>query len=167
MIEQIHIAINRPDGGVSVMALLVVGRGNVLPEGAEWIDTNGWWFRTPTAHIIQTEVMKVQPDAISWRVVEPAELPQERTFRNAWTEREGKFEHDMEKAKNIHRERLRAQRALRLEELDGQWMRATGQGRPQEANAIEAQRQALRDLLADPRIEAAKTIEELKLITVV
>ena len=40
-------------------------------------------------------------------------------------------------------------------------MRATGQGKKQEADRIEAKRQALRDL---PDVEGVKTIEELKAI---
>jgi hypothetical protein len=51
-------------------------------------------------------------------------------------------------------------------ELDGQWTRATGQGKKAEQDAVEAERQKWRDAPADPRIDVAQTVEELKQIRV-
>lgn len=158
------IAMRRNDGGVSFMALLTVGRGNVLPLGAQWLE-DGWWVRPPTEQVIESEIAKAtEPGTIlGWRVLEDGEVPTDRTYRNAWVDT-GKIEHDMVKAREIHRQHIRAHRASALKELDGQWMRAQGQGKKAEADAIEAERQKWRDAPADPRIEAATTVEELKAI---
>jgi hypothetical protein len=55
---------------------------------------------------------------------------------------------------------------MKMVELDGQWTRATGQGKQAEADAVEAERQKWRDAPADPRIEAAQSVEELKQVAV-
>jgi nitroimidazol reductase NimA-like FMN-containing flavoprotein (pyridoxamine 5'-phosphate oxidase superfamily) len=64
----------------------------------------------------------------------------------------------------VVRRNLRHERGARFLELDAQWMRATGQGRQAEVAAIEKKRQALRDAPADPRIDAARNLEQLKAI---
>jgi len=69
---------------------------------------------------------------------------------------------NMEKARNIHREKMRAARAPLLAALDVAFQRALEQN----ANTatIVAQKQALRDVTSDPAIEAAQTVEELKAV---
>ena len=69
---------------------------------------------------------------------------------------------NMNKAKDIWRDKVRAERNEELAKLDVLYMRSL------EANDVEAQqiiaskKQALRDAPADPRIENASTVEELK-----
>lgn len=82
------------------------------------------------------------------------EVPSDRTFRNAWCWT-GKVDHDMEKCRAIHRDRLRVARAPKLAALDVAQLR--GQD-------VEAEKTALREVTADPAIEAAKTPEELKAV---
>lgn len=166
--EAVHIAIRRADGGVSVMALLTVGRGNVLPKGARWLE-DGWWSRPATETVIADEVAKVCATegfkSMGWRVLKPGEVPQDRTYRDAWQDSgKGAFTHDMPKAREIHRGHLRKARAEALKDIDAQWMRATGQGDKVAAKRIEAERQRWRDAPADPRIEAAQTLDELRAI---
>jgi hypothetical protein len=69
---------------------------------------------------------------------------------------------NMEKARNIHREKMRAARTPLLAALDVAFQRALEQN----ANTatIVAQKQALRDVTSDPAIEAAQTVEELKAV---
>jgi hypothetical protein len=69
---------------------------------------------------------------------------------------------NMEKARNIHRENMRAARTPLLAALDVAFQRALEQN----ANTatIVAQKQALRDVTSDPAIEAAQTVEELKAV---
>jgi hypothetical protein len=160
--ESIVVAVRRSDGGVSMMALLTVGRGNILPSGATWLE-DGWWARPPTDAVINDEVAKAVPDALGWRLVKPGEVPEDRTYRNAWVDN-GKIEHDMPKAREVHRGLIRKQRSPALQALDAEWMRATGQGKSKDAAEIEAKRQKWRDAPADPRIDAAKTVEQLKAI---
>lgn len=90
-------------------------------------------------------------------------VPQDRTFRAAWQFNGPAVEVDMAKARDIHRDNLRAERKPRLEELDIQVMRRMEEG--VSAATLIAQKQALRDVTADPRIDAAATPEELKALT--
>jgi len=69
---------------------------------------------------------------------------------------------DMTKAREIKRDQLRAERKPLLEQLDVEFMRAQEQGDQTKADEIAAQKQALRDVTADPAIDAATTPDELK-----
>lgn len=90
------------------------------------------------------------------------ELPADREFRGAWIFQDGAVVHDLERARAIHRDRLRAQRQPLLEALDVAFFRA------QEANdtaalaAIRTQKQALRDAPAAAAVAKAQTLDELK-----
>ena len=164
--KDILIAISREDGGVSIMSFTVIGRGNVLPSGAIWLK-DGWWSRDSSKEIVDSEVAKAtahpsEPKAISWRFIELSEVPQDRTYRNAWKDDGQRIAHDMTKAREIHRDHIRKARKAALAELDGRWMRATGQGDNKRADLTEAERQKWRDAPEDARIEAAQTTEELK-----
>lgn len=67
---------------------------------------------------------------------------------------------DMTKARNIHRDRMRAARAPKLAALDVAFQRALETGG--DTVSIVAQKQALRDVTANPEIEAAQTPDDLK-----
>lgn len=69
---------------------------------------------------------------------------------------------DMNKARAIHRDRMRAARTPKLAALDVAFQRALETG--SDTSIIVAQKQALRDVTSDPAIEAAQTPEELKAI---
>lgn len=71
---------------------------------------------------------------------------------------------NMDKARDIHRDRLRAMRQPVLEALDVEYQRADEQADANLKADIAARKQALRDVTADPAIEAAKTPEELSAI---
>jgi len=90
-------------------------------------------------------------------------VPNDRTFRNAWQFKGDAVEIDMPKARDIHRDVLRAERASKLDKLDVDWFRAVETGG--DTAAIAAEKQRLRDVTADSRIAAAKTPEELKALT--
>jgi hypothetical protein len=90
-------------------------------------------------------------------------VPADRTFRGAWQFYGNAVEIDMPKARDIHRDTLRAERAPKLDKLDVDWFRAVETGGDTEA--IAAQKQALRDVTADARIEAAITPDALKALT--
>lgn len=67
---------------------------------------------------------------------------------------------NMEKARNIHRDAMRAARAPLFAKLDVDYMVATERG--QDTSSIAAQKQALRDVTKDPAIDAAQTLDDLK-----
>jgi hypothetical protein len=67
---------------------------------------------------------------------------------------------NLDKAKEIHKDYLRAARQPLLEKLDVDFVRALEQG--QDTATIADQKQQLRDVTKDPAITAAETVEELK-----
>ncbi len=88
-------------------------------------------------------------------------LPADRTFRNAL---KNDLTHDMGKAREIWRDKIRQARARILQALDIEYQRADEVGDTDRKRAIVATKQALRDATDDPRIEAAQTPEELKAV---
>lgn len=66
---------------------------------------------------------------------------------------------DMDKAREIHRDRIRAARAPLLAAADVDFQRALETGA--DTSAIVARKSALRDAPADPAIDAATTPEQL------
>lgn len=92
-------------------------------------------------------------------------VPADRVFRGAWQLSGDAVEIDMAKARDIHRDRLRAERAPRLSDLDAAWFRAAEAGDTDAQTAIAEVKQALRDVTADPRIQVAATPDELKALT--
>lgn len=71
---------------------------------------------------------------------------------------------DLNKAKEIWRDKLRAQRQPFFAELDIAYLRAIETQDAEVKQDIEARKQKLRDAPDDPRINAATTPEELKQI---
>lgn len=172
------ILIEFANGPAAIMFYTAQGRSDTLPEGAAWIGRGPWWYREPSRPNIQRRIdatYQARNDAgglvhpeqpIGWRMLaDVGAIPVERAYRNAWRYNAGRIEHDMAKARELHRDAIRETRARKLAELDGLWMRATGQGKKAEADAVELERQKWRDAPADPRIDAAQTVEDLKAIT--
>lgn len=100
----------------------------------------------------------------SWRFIEPHELPQERTYRDAWKDTGRSIEHDMSRAREIHRTHLRAARSPLFEKLDAAYQKADEAGNTKTKKEIAARRQALRDVTEHPAIEAAATVDDLKMV---
>ena len=87
-------------------------------------------------------------------------VPTDRTFRGAWAFNEAVIEVDMAKAKDIHKDNLRAERKPRLEALDVSYMKALEAGSG--AADIAAKKKTLRDITADAKIADASTPDALK-----
>ena len=68
---------------------------------------------------------------------------------------------DIAKAKDITKDRLRAERKPKLEALDVEQMKVLGD--PDAINAIDALKQQLRD--APASVDSMTTVEELKAVT--
>jgi len=92
------------------------------------------------------------------------ELPAERTFRDGWEANAdtGVISVNMEKAKDIWRDKIRLARDPELAKLDAAFMKALETGA--DTTAIVAQKQALRDAPSHPDIDAATTPAELKAV---
>lgn len=69
----------------------------------------------------------------------------------------------MEKAKEIHRNKIRFARKPKLEELDVQFQKELEKGSNGNIDSIVELKQQLRDAPADSQIEFAETVEELKM----
>ena len=88
--------------------------------------------------------------------------PTDRTFRGAWQFAGDAVEVDMDKARDIWRDKIRQARVGKLEALDAVFMKALETGA--DTTAIVAEKTALRNAPADPAIDAATTVEELKAV---
>jgi hypothetical protein len=71
---------------------------------------------------------------------------------------------DMNKAREIWRNKIREHRKPVLEQLDVAYLRAIETQNTELQSIISSQKQALRDAPADNRIQQAETIEVLRLI---
>lgn len=96
--------------------------------------------------VMQYIINKDVPKGQAYRVTDKANLPQDRTFRNAWTD-QGLTETvdvDVKKAQEIHKDKLRELRTPKLAALDVEYMQALEKGTS--TTEIVAKKQALRDV---------------------
>lgn len=126
----------RPDGGLSVV------------------------HPAPGVTVEELMARSVPSDATNVQVVDDAEIPTDRTFRNAWKQSGAKVEHDMAKAKEIAHAKRRRDRAVEFAPLD---IEATI---PDKAAQAEVLRQAIRDsdAVRQSAIDACNTIADLKVL---
>ena len=116
---------------------------------------------TPTGEISIEEVLAKDCPAGAI-IVDSSELPEEHNdFFNAWELVDGKVVVNLEKAKVITKDRLRAERTPLMLVQDVAYTRATETGA--DTTAIIAEKNRLRDItkLAD----IAESLEELKALT--
>lgn len=71
---------------------------------------------------------------------------------------------NMDKAKDIWRDKIRADRKPMLKKLDLEFMRAVEAGDTAKQQEIASEKQRLRNTTAHPDIESAKTVDELKAV---
>lgn len=99
-----------------------------------------------------------------WKVIITAvTVPEDRTFRNAWDYDGTDIVCDLNKARDIQRDRLRILRAPKMKELDVQFMQAVEKNDTAAQALIATQKQKLRDITINPAIDNAASVEELKL----
>jgi len=138
----------RPDGGVSVVTLAEKNRRPAESDDAFF------------ARVIP----KTGLEGLPYVDVDPATLPSRR-FRDAWTLTAGKVSHDLPKARALRLAELRAGRDILLAESDGPKLRALERGAAKEIAALDAYRQALRDLPAQAEAELAAIVRVEDLAT--
>lgn len=136
--------IQRADGGLSIIT---------VPDGQELNAEVDKWAET------------ADPAWLPFTVTQCDQVPTDRAWRDAWALQGGKVEVSIDKAKDVHKARLRAERAPKLAALDVQYMRALEAKDASAAAVIVAEKQALRDITADPRIASATTVEQLTAVT--
>lgn len=152
------ISITFADDSVGVMSFVTVQ-----------FDKNGRpaWVREPTRAAVDEEIARSEfglgkKPIKGWRIISAPDVPADRSYRGAWKDDGKAIDHDMAKAREIHRDRLRRERGQVMPDLDAEYMKALESSDAARMAAIAARKQALRDAPADPRIEAAQTVEELK-----
>ena len=145
-----RIIYTRPDGGLSVVTPVI----NTYPVREDITEDQ----------TLERAMVKLPADALNVRVVEAADIPADRSYRNAWKDTgSGMVTHDMAKAREIHKNKLRELRGQKLAALDIDYLRADEVGNATLKAQIAQQKQTLRDVTIDPAITAAQTVEELKL----
>jgi hypothetical protein len=87
-------------------------------------------------------------------------LPADRILRGAWQLNGNAVVEDMVESLELQKNYLRAERAPEMEKLDVEFMRGLEQG--VDVSAIAANKQALRDITKDARLDAATTPDALK-----
>lgn len=153
------VALSFADGSVGIMQFALAPRlpAGALPPGYD----PGTGLREATDEAIAHEIARSGLQPTGWRRISPEDLPATRAYRGAWTDTGVRIEHDMVKARDIHREKLRRARAPLLAALDVEYQLADEQNDTKGKRAVAARKQALRDAPADPRIAQAETIEQL------
>jgi hypothetical protein len=152
--EIIFIAITCKDGSLAVMQFVT----RQQPYG----DDPGW-IREANTDEISAEITAAGIEADTWRVIDFEDLPTDRSFRNAWHDPDGKgpIQIDMERARDLHRDRLRQERVSLLADLDVAYMRADEADDAAAKRQITMRKQQLRDITVHPAIRQAGSPGEL------
>jgi len=127
-------------------------------------------IKTPTISIMESEmtsaeeiVKKIDP-TLTPIILKETDLP-DRWFRDAWDIVDKKLIVNIDKAKDIHKERIRIARTIAFPALDVEYQRSTETtNNSKKTKEIIAKKQQLRDAPLDPRIDQVTTTEELKAI---
>lgn len=173
--SEVYICVSLSDGAVAHVAFQTTMRAPKHP-GGPWTGPNaeGFFERTADDVNVEYEVARAarhwQQDkktTVSWRRLSASEhtlFEQDRDYRNALEDVVGVLGHNMVKARELHRAVLRHYNGDQLLTLDREWLDKTADGKKAEADAVQATRQALKDFVNNPAIDAATTLAELKAI---
>lgn len=111
------------------------------------------------------------PEGVKYQVIDVSEIPKNRLFRNAWkcnieplTGKPLSIGTDMDKARNIHMNRIREKRNKLLADQDAMYMRAFEEGNVSLQKKIAAKKKALRDLPQTFDLSSATSESELVLL---
>lgn len=154
-----RLVYTRPeDGGVSVVHVADSTRMMIPRPGfPPMLEPEPYWLQRIAAHV-------VPPTAQDVHVVDVKDIPTDRSFRNAWSHKAGVISVHMDKARDIHRGKLRAARQPMLQQLDVEYQRAHERGDEEHMKTVAVAKQVLRDVTQHPDIDAAQTPNELKAI---
>jgi hypothetical protein len=153
--EQTLLALTLTDGSVAVMSFVTRGFN---------LDGSMQFEREVTDEAVRLECAKTALELASWRQISVTDLPS-REYRDAWVDHGDRIGHDMPKARDLHRAKIRSERAPMLVELDVLYQRADELGDAAEKVSVARRKKLLRDAPSDPRIDQAETLDELKLVT--
>jgi hypothetical protein len=128
-----RIIYSTPDGGVAV----------IIPTGSVEL------------------ALKDVPEGVPYEIVDEADIPTDRFFRNAWTMGDCCIEQDLDRCKEIGHDIRRAQRAEEFKPFDEVIMKQIPGA---DAAVAEEARQAIREKYSDVQdaIDAAETPDDIK-----
>jgi len=171
MLKTQTVAVQLADSRVALMAVIVEAPASHF--SADVAEMHGFaldkpgetWSRDLTDEAIAAEISRnpTFEGHLGWARLSGDALP-DRDYRGAWRLQSGTLVVDMPAAREIHRDRMRVVRAPLLEALDVESIRASEAGDEEAREAVVARKTTLRDLPADPAIEAAGTIDQLKAV---
>ena len=96
-------------------------------------------------------------------IVEADTIPNDRTFRNAWTTSKGKSaEIDLSKAKDVAKDKVRQARTPKFQELDIAYQRADEDSDADAKKAVADKKKVARDATKNTKITNADSIDKLK-----
>ena len=147
----IRLSFSRPDGGVSFFD---------NPQGID-SDALEARLRRKTPNAAGGFYQAVSDDWIRGADVGDLEIPTDRTFRNAWEYNDG-VKVNVLKAKDITKNRLRAERKPLLEEQDILFQRALEIGAS--TAEIVKEKQRLRDITK--QVDSLTSLDKLKALSV-
>lgn len=175
--SQVYLSLAMSDGTVAIMGFGTVNlRAPKAGETPKVAVMSPWGELLPavierrevTDEEVFAECAKIVWDSgahvVSWRQLD-GEPDLNDEYRNAWTDTGKAIDYDMPRARAMHRDKLRRERAPLLTVLDREQSLALRAKDDSAFDAVEARKQALRDAPADPRIDAASSIEELRAVT--
>lgn len=119
----------------------------------------------PTGEVpVETLMITAVPEEYrsTARIVEDDFIPEDRTFRDAWDLTEDSIVENIDKAKEIHKGKLRSERKQLLESQDALFMKALEQNK--DTQDIIKEKQRLRDITKE--VDNCKTIEDIKKIKI-
>lgn len=179
IVEMQHVAVTCEDGSLTVLSIITKdGRGIDLAAGIsseyveELIAKSG--MPDPTTGYVgwRPSLPKQVDGEFVWRFIDLTDLPggeewHASPYRDALRDHGKAIGHDMEKARELHRGRLRGQRTPLLADLDLRISRAMAARNVNltEVAKLESRRQQLRDVTAHPQVAKAKTIAQLEALS--
>lgn len=170
--DVVTVAVSRVDGGMTLLRVIIREYQPDLNDPTKRVISREY---DPTPAYVDSLIARYVADGhwvggyapTSWRFVpnDYVEEADDRTFRNAWKDTPGrnKPDHDMPKARELQRTRLRHLRAPLLDALDYDYLRADEANDQATKRTIAVRKQKLRDITAHPEIDAAATTDALKL----
>lgn len=170
-----HVLLTLDDDSVAIMTPAPELRVASFPDGTR---VRYRFVAFPDAGWIEREIAKWMPTTeersigrtgwlggravLGHRVIYRHEIPADRFYRNAWCERGGAIVHDMERARAIHREKIRAVVESMMPAFTLEYVRADYTRNATRKLAVGRQIERLHGYVDDPAIAAAQTVEELR-----
>lgn len=142
------VAITRPAGQpLAIMQFVIAAPGQ--------------FAQAPIPEAVAAVVSRAVPDAVSWRIIAPEDVPADRAFRESWRDDGEAVVVDMPSAREIARDMVRAARGAKMAGLDAAFLIAMEHGDSSRQQKAAEAKQRLRDAPADPRLDAAATPADL------